>query len=117
MASIMTFAVTAAVTAYAFTTKRDFTWLGSMIWVFATLTFMFFFFWFFAFWDNPVMWTLYNCFGVLIYSVYLIYDTQLIAGGKRYQLSLDDYVIAALLIYLDIIMIFLYLLQLLGENK
>ena len=60
------------------------------------------------------MWIIYNLLGVLIYSVYLIYDTQLLAGGKRYQLSLDDYVVAALIVYLDIIMIFLYLLQLLG---
>ena len=63
------------------------------------------------------MWIVYNLFGVLIYSVYLIYDTQLVAGGKRYELSMDDYVIAALIVYLDIIMIFLYLLQMLGGAK
>ena len=63
------------------------------------------------------MWIVYNLFGVLIYSVYLIYDTQLVAGGKRYELSMDDYVIAALIVYLDIIMIFLYLLQMLGGSQ
>jgi FtsH-binding integral membrane protein len=31
-------------------------------------------------------------------------------GGKRYGLTMDDYIIAALMIYLDIIMIFLYIL-------
>jgi hypothetical protein len=75
MAAIATFVVTAAVTAYAFTTKRDFTWVGSLIWVFGALVFMFFFFFFLDFWNNPVIYIMYNSFGVLIYSVYLIYDT------------------------------------------
>jgi len=117
MAAISTFAITLAITVYAMTTKRDFTWLGSMIWVFSTMFFLFFIFWWFAFFTSPVMWIVYNLFGVLIYSVYLIYDTQLVAGGKRYELSMDDYVIAALIVYLDIIMIFLYLLQMLGGSQ
>ena len=48
--------------------------------------------------------------GVFLFGVYLIFDTQLIMGGKRYELSIDDYVVGALILYLDIIMIFLYLL-------
>ena len=121
MAAISTFAITLAITVYAMTTKRDFTWLGSMIWVFSTMFFLFFIFWSTApnHWGGryPGMWIVYNLFGVLIYSVYLIYDTQLVAGGKRYELSMDDYVIAALIVYLDIIMIFLYLLQMLGGSQ
>ena len=36
--------------------------------------------------------------GCLIFSCYLVYDTQLIVGGehKKYQFGLDDYVFAAL---------------------
>ncbi len=36
--------------------------------------------------------------GCLIFSCYLVYDTQLILGGnhKKYQFGLDDYVFAAL---------------------
>ena len=39
-------------------------------------------------------------------------------GGnhKRMQLGLDEYVIGALLLYLDIIDMFLYILALLGEK-
>jgi len=75
MAGIMTIAVTAALTVYAFTTKKDFTWMGSLLWVFGTMGFLFFFFWIMAFWNNPVLNIMYNCFGVLLYSFYLIYDT------------------------------------------
>jgi len=38
-------------------------------------------------------------------------------GGKTYSLSYDDYVIAAVAIYLDIIIIFLHILSLLSDNK
>mmetsp|Transcript_98255 Transcript_98255/g.204929 ORF Transcript_98255/g.204929 Transcript_98255/m.204929 type:complete len:255 (+) Transcript_98255:72-836(+) len=56
--------------------------------------------------------------GVLLFSMYTVYDTQLIMGGgnKANQFEIDDYVIAALSIYLDIINLFLYLLQLFGSR-
>jgi len=38
-------------------------------------------------------------------------------GGKRYSYDNDDYIIAALNIFLDIINIFLILLELLGLGK
>ena len=52
--------------------------------------------------------------GVFLFGVYLIFDTQLVMGGKRYQLSIDDFIVGALILYLDIIMIFLYLIQIFG---
>jgi len=35
---------------------------------------------------------------VIIYGIYLLIDTQMIAGGKKYELSYDDYIIGALVI-------------------
>lgn len=55
--------------------------------------------------------------GVFVFSVYLLYDIQLVMGGKRVQLSPDEYVFAALNIYTDIIMIFLYILQIVGLSN
>ena len=52
--------------------------------------------------------------GVFLFGIYLILDTQFVMGGKRYQLSLDDYIVGALILYMDIVMIFLYLLSLFG---
>ncbi len=44
---------------------------------------------------------------------------QLVVGGKhnKYRIGVDDYVFAALNIYLDIINLFLYLLQLLSDRR
>jgi len=47
---------------------------------------------------------------VIIYGLYLIYDTQLICDNHTYSLSLDDYVVGALLLYVDIVMLFIHLL-------
>jgi FtsH-binding integral membrane protein len=63
--------------------------------------------------------TVYCCLGLLLYSLFLIIDTQMIVGGKSmngYECDLDDYVTGAMMLYLDIIMIFVYLLKLLGSK-
>ena len=51
--------------------------------------------------------------------MYLVYDTQLIIGGedKYAEIENDDYILAAMILYLDIINIFIYILQLLTSNK
>ena len=51
---------------------------------------------------------------VMIFSFYLIYDTQLIMGGKRYEIDIDDYILGAIILYTDIITIFIYLLKIFG---
>ena len=38
-------------------------------------------------------------FGVIVFSIYLIYDTQLIVGKKAHKYSIDDYVQASFQIY------------------
>jgi len=57
--------------------------------------------------------------GSILFSFYIVYDTQLICGGKhsKHRFGVDDYVFAALHIYLDIINLFLYILQLIGDRK
>ena len=52
-----------------------------------------------------------------IYSVYILIDTQLVLGGKNKELTLDNYVLGAMILYVDIIQLFLKILQLLGEKK
>ena len=53
---------------------------------------------------------------MIIGGLFLLIDTQLIVGGKRHELSIDDYVIGALILYMDIIYIFVYMLKLLGNR-
>jgi FtsH-binding integral membrane protein len=54
-----------------------------------------------------------------IYMVYIIVDTQMIMGGsgRRFKLTLDDYIMGTMILYMDIVGLFLKLLQLLGEKK
>ena len=61
----------------------------------------------------------YAALGALLFSAYLIFDTQMIVGGKRdraMEFSVDDYVPAAISLYVDIIQLFIYMLQLFGEK-
>jgi FtsH-binding integral membrane protein len=65
---------------------------------------------------SPILNNLYCCLGVILFGVYLVIDTQLVIGGRRLEISMDDYVVGALILYMDIIQIFLYLLRILGRR-
>ena len=41
----------------------------------------------------------YELIGVLLAAFYLIYDTQLIMGGKRLEIGIDDYILASFVLY------------------
>ena len=102
-------------TMYACFTKRDFTMMGgflfscSIILIFLGIIGLFFRSYFYQMFLNSM--------GVLLMSVYLIYDTQLVIGKNSQLIKLDDYILGALNIYLDIINIFLKILRLLGKKK
>ena len=66
------------------------------------------------FWQNPIVQLIYACLGALIFSTYLIYDTQLVLGKGQFSYSLDDAYLAAIQLYLDVINLFLFILQILG---
>jgi len=60
----------------------------------------------------------YACAGALLFSFYIVFDTQLIVGGKYHmQFSVDDYAAAAINLYIDIIQVFLFILRILGERR
>jgi FtsH-binding integral membrane protein len=105
----LTAAISIGLTIYACTTKTDFTWMGGLLFVSVILLICLGLFCLFL----PFLHTLYCVLGVFIFSLYLIFDTQLILGKFGVEYEIDDYIIAALNLYIDIINIFLYLLQLL----
>ena len=111
MAAIMTLAITVAATCYAMFTRSDFTvkW-GIVVVLLCAMLFMGIFS---IFWYSRFLYILYCTIGVLIFGIYLIIDTQMILGGKRMAFTIDHYVAAAMLLYIDIIQIFLYLLAML----
>jgi FtsH-binding integral membrane protein len=113
LAGVLTLAVTTSLTVYACTTKTDFTFCGGFLFCMVTILFVWgLFSIIFGFITN----TLYCILGLLVYSIYLIYDTQLVMGKFGVEFDIDDYVFAALNIYIDIIQIFLYILQILGRK-
>jgi len=58
-------------------------------------------------------------FGALLFSALLVFDTQMIVGGAhhKYQIDLDDYCMAAIVLYCDIVEMFLLLLELCGQRR
>jgi protein lifeguard len=52
--------------------------------------------------------------GAVLFSLYLLRDLQLLMGGKKMELSPDEYVFASLNIYMDVMMIFIMILSLFG---
>mmetsp|Transcript_73422 Transcript_73422/g.215310 ORF Transcript_73422/g.215310 Transcript_73422/m.215310 type:complete len:242 (-) Transcript_73422:104-829(-) len=104
-----------ALTAYAFWSKTDFTGMGPYL-LAATMVLMFFGL-FLMFLPSPFMHKVYCCLGILVFSFYLIFDTQMIVGKGQCSLGVDDYVYGALQLYIDIIQLFLYILQLFGDRE
>jgi len=102
-------------TLYAVTTKTDFTTLGGYL--FAALLVLMIFGVFTMFLPFPFMETVYCCLGILVFSFYLIFDTQMIMGNGELKIGIDDYVFAALQLYIDIIQLFIMMLRLFGERR
>lgn len=53
--------------------------------------------------------------GAFIASLYLIFDLQLIMGGRKCELSPEEYILGVIMLYTDVIMIFLYLLEIFNQ--
>lgn len=49
--------------------------------------------------------------GAFVASLYLIFDLQLIMGGRKCELSPEEYILGAIMLYTDVIQIFIYLLE------
>ena len=106
-----------AVTVLAFLTKIDFTGCGGLLLVLLVVG---------ATFASCVMWlpsrdghlrTGYSAAAALLFSFFLVVDTQMMMGGHRsYSISPEEYVFAALSIYLDVIRIFLEILKIVGSS-
>mmetsp|Transcript_22957 Transcript_22957/g.19920 ORF Transcript_22957/g.19920 Transcript_22957/m.19920 type:complete len:101 (-) Transcript_22957:123-425(-) len=92
-AAFLTLAMTVGLTIYAAVTKSDFTTMGPALFVWALA--LFFFAILLLFTNNKVLHIIFCVLAIGVYGTYLVFDTQLIMGGKRFKLSIDDYIIAA----------------------
>ena len=111
-AALLTFAATVGLTIYAVRTKTDFTYCGAFLFAFLLIL---------IFSASLFFWIgygiLYLFLGVCLYALYLIYDTQLILGDFGNKYNIDDYCLAALNLYIDIIYMFIKILQIIASLK
>jgi len=68
---------------------------------------------------SSIAYSIYLILGIILYGFFLIFDTQIIVArqGRYAYLSYDDYIIAALNLYLDIIILFIKILELIGDRR
>ena len=107
----LTIAVFGGLTAYVFMSKKDFSFLGGMLFMglIALIVAGIVSFFFHAAW----LATAYSVVGVLIFSGYVLYDTSRIMT----RLGPEDAVMGAVSLYLDFINLFLFILRLLSSRR
>ena len=115
IAAAVTAAAVVGLTIYAFKTDSDFTVLGGVL--FAALLILLVASVIAIFVHNRWLQLVIACLGAIIFSIYIVFDTQLIIGKHQYSLSIDDYIWAAMMLYIDIVQLFIYILQILGSKS
>lgn len=96
-------------TVFAFQTKWDFTAYGGVMFVCLIVLTLFGFL--AMIYPGGIVRLMYSALGALMFSFYLVYDTQLMLGGNhKFSISPEEYIFAALSIYLDIIQMFMHIL-------
>jgi len=110
-------AIVLALTIFAFQTKIDFTAMGGIL-LAVLLCFVLFGLIAAFFPRSRTVNLVYAAIGCIIFSIYIIYDTQLMVGGShKYSLSPEEYVFASLNLYLDIVNLFMYILSIIGNSR
>jgi len=57
------------------------------------------------------LYLIYSVLIALLFSMFLVYDTQMIMGGKKHEISPEDHVYGAIQLYVDVVYIFLAILS------
>ncbi|KAK7944997.1 hypothetical protein WMY93_000725 [Mugilogobius chulae] len=103
-----TLAISLAIIAYSIQSRYDFTVCYGLLLILSVDLIMFGVF--STFYYSHMADVAYGALGALLFSLFLMADVQMMMGTMSYRLSPEEYVYAALTIYLDIVLIFLYLL-------
>ncbi|XP_018329688.1 protein lifeguard 4 [Agrilus planipennis] len=108
-ALLLTFIVLGALTVYTFQSKRDFSCLHSCL--FAGLCILILGGFLQIFFHSSLMEFIIGIGGAALFCLFIIYDTQLLMQ----VLSPEEYILATINLYMDIINLFLYILRILQE--
>jgi len=115
MAMYLTAAVVAALTVYAMRSKTEITYYGGLLVLLALGTgALSFINWFtrFSFFDSLLFFG-----GCVMSGLYFIYDVKLLMGRDRFSLTLDDYIRGAMHLYIDVVRIFINILQIIAAKE
>ncbi|PAV75344.1 hypothetical protein WR25_14832 [Diploscapter pachys] len=63
------------------------------------------------------MFMIYALLASILFMMYLAIDVQMLMGGRKFELSPEDHIFAAVQIFIDIVYIFWMILHLLGGSK
>ncbi|XP_054643290.1 protein lifeguard 3-like [Dunckerocampus dactyliophorus] len=104
------------VTVFCFQTKVDFTSCGGFLCIAAILLMIIGIVTavVLSFQYVPWLHMLYAAIGAIVYTLFLVYNTQLLIGNRELAISPEEYVYGALSLYIDIVHIFLFILQISG---
>uniref|UniRef100_A0A3Q2QIX7 Transmembrane BAX inhibitor motif containing 1 n=1 Tax=Fundulus heteroclitus TaxID=8078 RepID=A0A3Q2QIX7_FUNHE len=108
--------VCVAVTVFCFQTKVDFTSCGGLLSIAAVLLMIIGVVTAIVLSFHYVPWLhmLYAAIGAVVYTLFLVYNTQLLVGNRELAISPEEYIYGALSLYVDIVHIFLFILQVSG---
>ena len=98
---------------YSLTTKFDLTYLGGAIYVSGSALFGFEIFLIAS--DLEFIKMTYVVLAMITFGFYLIYDTQFIIMGKSLNCEIEDAFVGAVVVYMDVILVFFRVIQLLAR--
>lgn len=103
------------VTLFAIQTKFDFTLCSSFLFVAVLVLFVFGIIAIFT--RSSIVNLIYSALMALVFTLFLAYDTQMIIGGRRHEMSPEEYIFGALQLYLDVVYIFIAILGIFGNSN
>ncbi|XP_021362486.1 protein lifeguard 3-like [Mizuhopecten yessoensis] len=120
IAAGITALVCLSVSLFAIQTKIDFTMCSGLLFVLVMV--LFFFGWsvmivYFTIGFSYILHCVYAGVAALVFTLFLVYDTQMIVGGRKHELSPEEYIYGALQLYIDVVYIFLIILSLFGKSN
>ncbi|KAH8877551.1 Protein lifeguard 2, partial [Schistosoma japonicum] len=115
IAVIITACLCIAISIFAMQTRIDFTKCTSLIFVLSIvfmLTGIAYMIVLAVTGQNRILQVVYGGLGALVFGVYLVFDIQQIVGGRKIELSPEEYIFGALQLYLDVVNLFLSIISL-----
>ncbi|KAL3836677.1 hypothetical protein ACJMK2_022099 [Sinanodonta woodiana] len=120
VAAGVTAAVCLSLTLFALQTKIDFTMCSGLLFALCMVLIFFGFSCMIVYLTvgySKILDCVYGGIAALLFSLFLIYDTQMIVGGRKHELDPEEYVYGALQLYLDVVYLFLIILSLFGKSN